>query len=124
MKKIFLIVLIAVFTLTIQSCKKDSEEKVSDYMGDWSGTYSGDDEGTWKVLVDKDGGVTGSMTSDNIPITIDFEGKVDETGKVLVTFENALGDGSMTGQMTDGKVTGTWSNDTQNIGGIIEGKKD
>lgn len=63
------------------------------------------------------------MTSDNIPISIDFDGEVDETGKAMVTFENALGNGSMTGQMTDGKITGTWSNDTQNIGGIIEGSK-
>lgn len=119
--KLFL--LLAVCTLTFQSCSKsdeNSEEEIatSAFAGKWSGTYMGDETGTWTLEVFAPGSIQGDAVS-NIGLTNPFNGSVSASGKMLVNHT----DGTVTvGQMTEATVSGTWTSGGNS--GTISGKKD
>ena len=53
-------------TLTFQSCSSDDDPIISPVAGTWSGTYDGDDSGTWTVEYSDSGDfVKGSSYSNN-----------------------------------------------------------
>ena len=127
MKKILILSTITLLAFAIISCSKDDteveEELVFEYLGVWSGTYSGDDEGTWELDVNDSGKFIGTMSSDVLPVNSEFDGTVDDSGRVNAVITNDLGSGSMQGQMKDGQVTGSWNINIQNLGGVLQGSK-
>ncbi len=117
------IMFIAVGT-SLYSCNNDDDDPVaSPYAGTWSGTYDGDDTGTW-ILVISDGGtlVKGSgysnssqqtVGSASFYVTADGVGKgVDSSG--ILSFS----------QFTGNKVTGTWRFPNRSASGTLTGSRD
>jgi len=127
MKKILILSTITLLAFAIISCSKDDteveEELVFEYLGVWSGTYSGDDEGTWELDVNDSGKFIGTMSSDVLLVNSEFDGTVDDSGRVNAVITNDLGSGSMQGQMKDGQVTGSWNINIQNLGGVLQGSR-
>ena len=90
----------------------------------YQGTYSGDDNGTWKSTISTDGKFTGTATSNlapNYPFTIN--GTVSNTGVIEAKYSYLSYTASFKGQITGSEASGTWKTDTLNLGGTWSGKK-
>ncbi len=109
-------------SMILISCKKESEYK--DYEGNWSGTYTGDDTGTWNVNIDDEGKVTGSAVSDSLPFfTLTGEGEISKDGELNTTISNFGISIVFKGQAKDNSISGTWSYVGQDFSGTWSGKK-
>ena len=130
MKNLFL--LLVVFIFAFQSCS-DSEDDIekttpsvtSPFAGSWSGTFDGDDTGTWRFVVDVNSNITeASSFSNNASRT--FQGatgsKISDSG--LVTITESFGVVSNM-RLTGDILTGTWVNPTvsSNFGGTLSGSR-
>ena len=125
MKKLLLI--LTVVTLTFQSCSSDDDDsdgpEISPFAGIWSGTYAGDDSGTWTMEWSDSGiFVKGSSFSNNAQesfATTSATINADGVG-TSVSENGTLG----TSQTTGNKVTGTWINPNFDISGTITGTRE
>ncbi|HCS19311.1 MAG TPA: hypothetical protein DIW47_01910 [Bacteroidetes bacterium] len=95
------------------------------YMGEWEGVFSGGDNGTWDISVDKEGKFTGEIHSGNSGNSYPFTGSFDADGKIATEIDvNGVildfdGSGS-----ADGKTaSGTWGNSGAGISGVWSGAK-
>lgn len=110
MKKVtFLLLVVLVATA---SCKKD---KPFPFAGSWSGSYSGGDQGMWRVRVNSDGTLTGSGSSTRTGQEFSLDGNVSDNGGFRAT-SGVTGTGSeFTGTLTvEGDASGTWKNKATN----------
>jgi len=78
MKKLFLLL---VTTFLLIGCTAD-DETIYDYIGTWSGTYTGSDKGVWNFVVANDGNVTGTMHSETTNENYSISGQLDDTGQI------------------------------------------
>ena len=122
MKKLFFSVSF-IFLLFAFSCKKD--EPFEKYEGSWSGSYTGDDKGSWSVRIDDDGNVTGSATSESLPIfPINLLGTITEDGvynaQAITIFNEQV---IFQGQLSNNSAAGSWRNDSANFSGSWSGLK-
>jgi len=124
MKKLLL--LLTLITFTFQSCSGSDDDSVeetvaSPYEGSWSGTFTGDDTGTWTIIIAADNSTTSRTFSNNANATVLGTGSVTASGKV----KGISGNGATTnGQITGTTVSGFWANTAQNIGGEFSGQKE
>ena len=99
------------------------------FAGDWTGTYSGGDTGTWDLTVDSEGVINGTarglMFGD-----LNVTGTIKSDGEVIMTGDGLLNGGALTvsyeGQadMATRTMIGTWSGEALgvlNITGDFEG---
>ncbi len=100
------------------------ESTLFDQMsGNYSGTFSGDDSGTWQITIDKDGKISGVSKSDSDPDTGLLSGKVLADGSTTVGVVDGGGSGTFTGTIKlTGEISGTWSDSPES--GTFTGKKD
>lgn len=113
-KQAVIIALLIVTAFSVVSCDSDDNTTVNPYaqfQGNWNGTFSGDDEGTWRVTIDANGVATGTLESNTMFAPFDIEGQVSENGEVSAEYYDAGGQlvGQLTGTMTATTVSGTWS---------------
>ena len=88
----------------MSSCKDSSP-----FEGTWSGTFSGNDSGTWLVLIDSDGKVSGTAHS-NSSNDYAVEGIVTSNGELSATLGTTSSGGQFSGVLDDnGMGSGTWS---------------
>lgn len=106
MKKLFLLL---VTTFLLIGCTAD-DETIYDYIGTWSGTYTGSDKGVWNFVVSDDGNVKGTMHSEVNNENYNISGHLDDSGQL--TAELGLpSDGQFSGTlMPDKKGSGNWTN--------------
>jgi len=130
--KIKTFAIMALLVMTAASCSKDEDTTTqpaanndSVYMGSWEGVFTGGDNGTWSMEVDKEAKFTGSFTSGNTGTTYPFTGSFDSKGEISTTIDvdgiilDFDGNGS-----ADGKTAnGTWGNSAANISGAWTGAK-
>ena len=122
MKRLFSPVLI-IFLFFAFSCKKDNPfEK---YEGSWSGSYSGDETGSWSASIDDDGNVVGSATSDSLPqLPLNLSGSITEDGvyyaQVAIFFNAPI---TFQGQLSKNSAVGSWRNDSSKLSGSWSGLK-
>lgn len=112
MKKFFLLVFTALMFI---GCNSDDELTIYDYIGTWSGTYTGtNDKGEWNFVVADDGKVTGTMHSNNFNENYSINGRLDRSGQLVS--ELALpAKGNFNGTLnTEKKGNGTWNNSIPN----------
>lgn len=110
MKKLFLLLLTSFLLI---GCTSD-DETIYDYIGTWSGTYSGNDKGVWNFVVASDGKVTGTMHSDDNNENYNISGRLDASGQ-LTTELGLPADGQFNGKLTvDEKGSGNWNNNLPN----------
>ena len=91
------------------------------FQGNWEGTYSGGDNGTWTATIDDAGVVSGSASSITLSQNYDLNGTVSESGIFTATVGTATSGATFTGQITDYTVSGTWINEGASLGGSWEG---
>lgn len=92
----------------------------SEFKGLWSGSFSGEDNGTWTLTVQNTGIVVGSFTSKDHNEIHSFSGSVDENGDILasIVLENVTG--SFSGNLNNGLSSGSYSVSSRN--GVFEGR--
>lgn len=79
--------------------------------GDYYGTYSGSDNGTFFFHLDSSGHASGSGQSDLFGIGFIITGSVTSNGMLQMTGDGKAGDARFSGQLNikTGKVSGTWT---------------
>ncbi len=126
-KQTLIIVFLMAGFFSVVSCNSDDnaqENPYEIYAGDWSGTFSGDDEGTWSASIDQNGYVIGTLVSNIATFPMSIEGQVSQNGEVDMEYFDVGGNqvGTMTGSLTADTATGNWSGfDMQ---GTWEGSKE
>ncbi|WP_277632641.1 hypothetical protein [Avrilella dinanensis] len=114
LKQTFITVFLIAGFLSLVSCDSDDNTTVNPYaqfQGNWSGTFSGDDEGIWRVTIDENGVATGVLESNTAFAPFDLEGQVSANGEVSAEYYDAGGQlaGQLSGIMTATTVSGNWS---------------
>jgi len=120
MKHLVAILFLCVAVIT--SCKKDDDG--FPYQGNWKGTYTGADNGTWNATVGNDGKFTGTATSamaPNFPFAI--TGTVSNDGKLSATYGYLNYTATFKGQLTGESASGTWAVDSAGIAGTWTGTR-
>lgn len=124
MKKLFILPLLAIVLITV-SCSKDDEDKAinPNLVGNWSGTYDGDDEGVWTVNVSRTGNVTGTASSAFTADSEDIRGQVSDSGTLSATIGN-VEDREFIGQLSENnEAMGTWIDASRDYDGTWVGSK-
>ncbi len=116
------LILPALFLFLLVSCKKDNPfEK---YQGNWIGTYSGDDTGTWNVTIDGNGNIQGRAVSDSLPnYPFNLTGTLSENGNFEAQAPVFFGTVGFEGQLTASSATGNWFNISAGLQGMWTGEK-
>ena len=124
MKKLFyLFLVLGLFACNIESVDDSiniTPNLESEFKGLWSGSFSGEDNGTWTLTVQNTGIVVGSFTSKDHNEIHSFSGSVDENGDILasIVLENVTG--SFAGNLNDGLGSGSYSVNSRS--GVFEGR--
>lgn len=132
-KQIKLLTTLTLLLFMVTSCSKDDDPAPTTtnpdpvvtnhaYMGTWSGTFEGDDNGTWDMEVDKDGKFTGTAFSNGGQSTLPMTGSIDDKGVLTAEIDVNGTILDFTGQGVDGKTaSGTWNNPDAMISGTWSG---
>ncbi len=92
--------------------------------GNYVGTYSGVDNGTFNVTVSAAGVVTGTVFSQTSNQTFPVRGQVGANGNVSITTTGTAGDAQFVGTITAaGVISGTWSLVAGGGGGTFTGNR-
>ena len=122
MKKLFyLFLVLGLFTCSSESADDNINSNLeSEFKGLWSGSFSGEDNGTWTLTVQNTGIVVGSFTSKDHNEIHSFSGSVDENGDILasIVLENVTG--SFAGNLNNGLGSGSYSVNSRS--GDFEGR--
>lgn len=108
------------------SCTSDEESRRqvnSSFQGNWTGSFSGEESGTIKFTVEKEGTINGTLTILNNTISESFEGYVNFNGKFDINTRNKY---YFSGILDNVKpVNGEWKkqSDTGEIKGTFNLKK-
>ncbi|MDX5321911.1 MAG: hypothetical protein LPK45_12275 [Bacteroidota bacterium] len=95
------------------------------YMGTWQGVFSGGDNGTWSMTVDKAGAFTGELYSGNAAKSYPFTGSISAAGVLTadINVEGVLIDFDGQGSEDGKTANGTWGNTAAMISGVWQGAK-
>jgi len=122
MKKLFyLFLVLGLFNCSNESADDNINPNLeSEFKGLWSGSFSGEDNGTWTLTVQNTGIVVGSFTSKDHNEIHSFSGSVDENGDILasIVLENVTG--SFSGNLNNGLSSGSYSVSSRD--GVFEGR--
>ena len=100
---------------TISGSRQTNNSK---YAGTYTGTISGGDSGSWTIVIDSSGLISGSGSSQNVG-SFNFDGAVDNTGFLMGVTEEAGAFGSISGN----SLSGSWFDDGVSYGGTFNGTK-
>ena len=122
MKKLFyLFLVLGLFNCSSESADDNINPNLeSEFKGLWSGSFSGQDNGTWTLTVQNTGIVVGSFTSKDYNEIYSFSGSVDENGEILasIILENVAG--SFIGNLNNGLSSGSYSVSSRD--GVFQGR--
>ena len=90
----------------------------SKYAGTYTGTIAGADFGTWTIVIDSFGLITGSGSSQNVGL-FNVDGAVDDAGLFMGATEQSGAYGSISGN----SLSGAWFDDGVSYGGTFSGTK-
>ncbi|NQX84851.1 MAG: hypothetical protein HRT67_02920 [Flavobacteriaceae bacterium] len=124
--KFFTAILIVFFVLSCSSDDDNNSQSLSvEIVGNWSGTFSGEDTGTWNINVSESGEVTGTGFSTTFQENYIFEGSVNLDGQLNATVGTSSTGATFVGVLnTNGTGSGTWNNSDADLSGNWEGNKD
>ncbi|WP_140160520.1 hypothetical protein [Algoriphagus antarcticus] len=107
--KILLLALVGYLTVSC-SLNYDDEIFVSDFQGEWIGTYSGSaDKGIWAMEIQANGDVIGSVTSELSKDTYEFYGTVKKNGNISEITGTSTNGASFIGKMSGNTTEGIWT---------------
>ena len=119
-KGIYLILILLSFS--IYSCSK-SDDNSSDLAGNWSGTFTGDEIGTWTATISESGIVIGKVKVTNFAIESELNGNVSSGGKFTATVGTTSLGYKFDGQLNGSTGSGTWENSNKTHVGSWSGIK-
>ena len=90
----------------------------STYAGTYTGTIAGADSGTWTIVIDSFGLITGSGSSQNVGM-FNVDGAVDNAGFFMGATEESGAYGNISGN----SLSGAWFDDGVSYGGTFSGTK-
>jgi len=126
MKKLLLIAFIFIFFTceNINGINDINVEDTSQAEGLWSGSFFGDDHGTWTFSIVENGGVVGSLTSKDFNEIYFMNGSVGLDGQLYATV-NKDGDnvGTFIMQLSGGQPSGIFQNDLAERTSNTDGKE-
>ncbi|MFT7592134.1 MAG: hypothetical protein ACI9UJ_002063 [bacterium] len=111
----------ALLTVGLFACKDETPTKKTEteepitYDGNWSGSYSGDDNGTLDIAIDVSNAITGFGKSNVTTETFTITGSINTEGE-LVNVKTDVGT-DLIGSLTATSGSGTWINNTSNTAG-------
>ncbi|MFS4446917.1 hypothetical protein [Maribacter sp. 2307UL18-2] len=113
-----------VMSMLVTACSNDNDEVINvPFAGEWSGTFSGGDSGTWSITISNSGSVSGEVFSANLQGFLDINGKVDTSGDFRATAGSAANGATYTGTFTENSGSGEWENSADQISGTWEGNR-
>lgn len=129
MNKTFKFLALILFIFLVTSCSSDddnnSQTLSTEIVGNWSGTFSGGDTGTWDITVSKSGAVTGTGFSTTFQENYTFNGNVNLDGQLNATFGTSSTGATFIGVLnTNSTGSGTWNNSDADLSGTWKGNKD
>src|SRR5690554_6175103 len=89
---IFLFIALTVFSTSFISCSKDDDsggDEESSFAGLWSGTYTGDDAGTFQANINSQGSITGNIVSSVTGESYTLSGSVSSDGDFSASIGSA-----------------------------------
>ena len=104
------------------SGSEDPDAGVTQFAGNWSGTYTGEENGTWSCTADSSGAIHGSTSGPYGNFSL--VGSVTSDGNFAATAGDVTTGASFTGQMsTTGAMNGTWHNPSYGLRGTFTGTR-
>ena len=123
-KLLYLFLVLGLFACSSESAddniNSNNSNLESEFKGLWSGSFSGQDNGTWTLTVQNTGIVVGSFTSKDHNEIYSFSGSVDENGGIQasIILENVVG--SFVGNLNNNLGSGSYS--VNNRDGDFQGR--
>lgn len=113
------------FCLLLGSCSKNNNDSTTsiEFAGSWSGTYSGDETGTWTATISESGVVTGTAKESSTSYQSQLNGTVTSDGAFTATVGTTSQGYKFDGQINGSTVSGTWNNSATNHSGNWSGNK-
>lgn len=100
----------------------DGDEEPSAYAGTYAGSFTGDDSGSFNVVADEDGRISGSGFSEDSGRFL-ITGDVDDDGEVEFVAGSASTGATFSGHIRDDFVSGTWRNTRYGESGSFSGTR-
>lgn len=117
-----LLFLCVIALIVVSSCKKaEKGDDIIDYSGQWEGTFSGEDNGTFSVTINSQNQLSGSGYSTNWSESFSLTGTVQVDG----TFNagNASTGAVFAGTINGSNLAGNWNNQSTSESGTFKGQK-
>ncbi len=120
------IIAFCIFFVIVFGCSKDTNESIKhnifNFTGDWVGSYTGDESGSWDCKVDSSGIVRGTVIG--LYGASQLLGEVTDDGSFIATAGSVEGGATFKGNMKiNGTVNGTWENKYYQLKGKFTGKR-
>jgi len=125
------IMILGMITLILHSaCKKDDKDNdtgnpapewLIPYQGTYTGTYDGDDWGTWSFIIADSPQIMLEAYSEPDNETYTYSGTIAPDGSMEFSGLNVIFSGTITDFM---HISGTWQNSAYNVSGTFEGWKE
>ena len=114
--------IILLFLNLFISCSEDNDSiNNSEFEGNWSGTFSGNDSGTWNAEIFSNGNINAELFSSIYNNSFSANGVVDNSGNVNLTFGSTSTGAVFTGQFSNSSASGTWTNESLSYYGTWSG---
>ncbi len=125
MKNVLKITFLLLTTLIISCSSDDSDDNQQEllFAGEWSGTFSGDDSGTWSATIGASGTVSGQAFSNNAQDIFPLTGTLATDGEFRATAGTAENGATFIGTFTVDSSSGTWENTADQISGTWTGSR-
>lgn len=104
-----------------RSLSDDGSGDVSDFAGQWDGTYTGDDSGIFSVTISSSGAISGNGYSTNWEESFTLSGSVNSNGSFNAG--NTSTGATFTGTIIGNNLTGNWNNPAVDESGTFVGQK-
>lgn len=113
MKKILILIpILWVFNSCSRSTISHSQpiNQTVNFIGTWTGSYSGSDNGAWIIFIDANGIANGRAHSIVYNEDVDVSGTVDASGNLNAVLGSTSNGGYFKGKLTGTTGKGTWQN--------------
>jgi Carboxypeptidase regulatory-like domain len=94
------------------------------FAGNYRGTFTGAEVGTFAVTISSSGVISGSTFSQTYNQTVPVTGRITDTGSVSITATGSAGTGQFSGAVNAaGTLSGTWNYQQSTVGGTFMGQR-
>ncbi len=112
------------FTVTAATVTTPAVTGTASFAGNYRGTFTGAEVGTFAVTISSAGVISGSTFSQTYNQTVPVTGRITDTGSVSITATGSAGTGQFSGGVNAaGTLSGTWNYQQSTVGGTFTGQR-